>query len=264
MRRAVLACSLPSDMSAHVVLHSLCVLLDCEGVRCAFATCQEQPRAVHHHPALHLHAHCAACTQLFSDMPRSKGESRNVPLARGISALSKSKMFTVSHKQHHAKKGGAAKDTAKAAAPASKYVPYACISVYMATGGHCTLDGSSTLSGVPWHKPSTGCTLCPLSASSCRFYPADQDPKPLHRNFKPKAAKLRASITPGTVLVLLAGAFRGCRVVFLKQLPSGLLLVTGTCFCAAYGTGAPVGSVRQIAALLMTSVLRESACTRGL
>ncbi|XP_043713283.1 60S ribosomal protein L6-like [Telopea speciosissima] len=59
-----------------------------------------------------------------------------------------------------------------------------------------------------------------------KFYRADDVKKPLVNKRKPKPTMLRASITLGTVLIILAERFKGKRVVFLKQLPSGLFLVT--------------------------------------
>merc|ERR1719389_77590 len=77
----------------------------------------------------------------------------------------------------------------------------------------------------PWQaKPEVTSDIKKAS----RYYPAEDVKKKLNNhNNTSKQTKLRKSITPGTVLILLAGKFKGQRVVFLKQMESGLLLVTG-------------------------------------
>ncbi len=60
-----------------------------------------------------------------------------------------------------------------------------------------------------------------------KYYPADDVVAKPTRTTKRNPTKVRASIAPGTVLILLAGRFRGKRVVCLKVLESGLVLVSG-------------------------------------
>lgn len=132
-------------------------------------------------------------------MARKTAATRNRTLVKGIRALSRSAHYAKSGQW--AKKAAAWKKVTKKATAAQPKKEKAF--------------GKKGEKRVILHK-------------SPRFYPADDVHRPLPNN-KPKRAKtaLRKSLTPGTVLILLAGRFRGRRVVFLKQLPSGLLLVTG-------------------------------------
>ncbi|KAI9373062.1 ribosomal protein L6e-domain-containing protein [Aspergillus egyptiacus] len=65
------------------------------------------------------------------------------------------------------------------------------------------------------------------SQKAQKWYPVDDEPQPKKVRKAIRPTKLRESLQPGTILILLAGRFRGKRVVLLKHLDQGVLLVTG-------------------------------------
>merc|ERR1712134_230249 len=117
----------------------------------------------------------------------------------------------------------------------------------MARTGVWKKKGSTFEKVVAIEKKSTG--------KSPRFYAPEDVKKPLAKKATNGPTKLRASITPGTVLILLAGHFKGKRVIFLKQLPSGLLLVRGP-----YGVnGVPMRRVNQAYVIATTTKIDVSS-----
>jgi large subunit ribosomal protein L6e len=86
---------------------------------------------------------------------------------------------------------------------------------------------------VPDHKevtvggPNNGeKRLVPIQKAP-KYYPAEDVKRPKKHRKTLQPTRLRGSLEPGQIVILLAGRYKGKRVVFLKQLASGLLLVTG-------------------------------------
>ena len=60
------------------------------------------------------------------------------------------------------------------------------------------------------------------------WYPVSNIKSHFKRNCKkPRVSHICPPLTPGQVVIILSGRFRGRRVIFLKKLESNLLLVTG-------------------------------------
>merc|ERR1712022_50523 len=86
----------------------------------------------------------------------------------------------------------------------------------MGRGDNSMVKGDTRVKRTQFWK-DTEKTVTKESKKETRYYPAEDVKSKLRNNHNnSRQTKLRASITPGTVLILLAGHFKGKRVVFLR------------------------------------------------
>merc|ERR1711934_308791 len=84
----------------------------------------------------------------------------------------------------------------------------------------------------PWYRGKYEATakkeIAKAEGKEPRYYPTEDTHAKLKNNkANNRSTKLKSSLVPGAIVILLAGRFKGKRAVFLKQLDSGLCLIPG-------------------------------------